>query len=141
MAGLLFGWYFTFSCYKFSKDSAQDTMLGILLGTASLFFVIGIVHLGAKLEFGAAKTLWCGARGTAGASPWLRRLPRVTPLSPSASPPPSVRVRRKQGQHRGRRAVPVLHRPPLDDAQGPAPPRQLLPQRAAVVGRPGLGGC
>jgi len=59
MSGLLFGWYFTFSCYKFSKDSAQDVMTGIFLATATLFFVVGIVHQACNMGFDAAKTLWC----------------------------------------------------------------------------------
>jgi hypothetical protein len=153
MAGLLFGWYFTFSCYKFSKDAAQDTMLGILLGTATLFFVIGIVHRAAKLEFDAAKTLWCGA-GRAGGGARCgcgtgfehsalgdsvclnlqqggrtqRRLGLPLPLhthTPAATRP--------QGRHGGGRAVPLLHRAAVDDVQGAAPPGQLLAQRAAVV--------
>jgi hypothetical protein len=70
MSGLLFGWYFTFSCYKFSKDAAQDTMTGIFLGTAVLFFVVGIVHQACDMQLAAAKTLWCGSGRVGGVWWW-----------------------------------------------------------------------
>lgn len=56
--GLFFGWFYTFTCFRFSKDSAQETLIYILLGSATLYFVIGIVHQACDMSFAAAKTLW-----------------------------------------------------------------------------------
>ncbi|GBF91311.1 DNA-3-methyladenine glycosylase [Raphidocelis subcapitata] len=56
--GLMFGWFFTFTCFKFSTDKAQDSLTAIILSTLGLYFVIGIVHQAANLQFAAAKTLW-----------------------------------------------------------------------------------
>lgn len=58
-AGLVFGWYYMFSCFKFSKDAAQDVMTGIILATVMLYWVVGILHQALNLGPEGAKTLWC----------------------------------------------------------------------------------
>lgn len=85
MAGLMFGWFFTFSCFKFSKDEAQDMITAIILGTAVLFFIIGLIHQAFNMQFDAAKKLWwvlgAGYRGRCGM--W-GRLPAVAHVPTSS---------------------------------------------------------
>lgn len=61
--GLLMGWYYTFSCFKFSKDAAQDALTAIVLSTVMLYWVVGAIHWGAALGPEAARTLWCATQG------------------------------------------------------------------------------
>ncbi|KAI8476873.1 MAG: sugar efflux transporter for intercellular exchange-domain-containing protein [Monoraphidium minutum] len=56
--GLVLGWFYMLNCFKFSKDRAQDLMIGIMLATVMLFWVVGIVHQALRLDVAAARTLW-----------------------------------------------------------------------------------
>ena len=57
----MFGWYYLFSCFKFSTDKAQEALMWITMGTAALFFAVGLVHLAAQLPLAAARTMWGSA--------------------------------------------------------------------------------
>eukprot|EP00882_Tetradesmus_deserticola_P003298 GHRQ01003493.1.p1 GENE.GHRQ01003493.1~~GHRQ01003493.1.p1 ORF type:complete len:378 (+),score=125.18 GHRQ01003493.1:486-1619(+) len=56
--GLTLGMFYVLTCYKFSKEQAQDALRNIFLGACLLFFVIGLVGLAAKLDAAGLKTLW-----------------------------------------------------------------------------------
>uniref|UniRef100_A0A383V948 Bidirectional sugar transporter SWEET n=1 Tax=Tetradesmus obliquus TaxID=3088 RepID=A0A383V948_TETOB len=56
--GLMFGMFYVLTCYKFSKEQAQDTLRNIFLGAVMLFFVVGLVSQAAKLDTPGLKTLW-----------------------------------------------------------------------------------
>ncbi|KAF6244012.1 hypothetical protein COO60DRAFT_1631461 [Scenedesmus sp. NREL 46B-D3] len=56
--GLMFGMFYVLTCYKYSKEQAQDALRNIFLAACLLFFVIGLVSLAAKLDTPGVKTLW-----------------------------------------------------------------------------------
>jgi len=56
--GVLLGLYYVLTCYKYSKESAQDAIIYLLLAVVMLFCTIGIVHMAAIRSLPAAKTLW-----------------------------------------------------------------------------------
>lgn len=56
--GLMFAWYYTFSCFKFSTDKAQDAIMVIMMSQAGLFFLVGLVQWAANVSYASAKTMW-----------------------------------------------------------------------------------
>ncbi|KAI8466413.1 MAG: hypothetical protein J3K34DRAFT_460906 [Monoraphidium minutum] len=60
MLGFLAGWWYALTCYKFSKDAAQDALAGVILGTGVLFFAVGAAHRGLDAGPQLARTLWGG---------------------------------------------------------------------------------
>jgi solute carrier family 50 protein (sugar transporter) len=56
--GVMLGLYYVLNCYKYSKESAQDAIVYLLLAVVLLFCTIGIIDMAAINTLPAAKTLW-----------------------------------------------------------------------------------
>lgn len=59
--GLLLGFFYIFTTYKFAAEKAQDRMRNIFLGFVSFFLIIGIVSLAANMGYAGTKQLWGAA--------------------------------------------------------------------------------
>ncbi|KAF8068188.1 hypothetical protein HT031_001874 [Scenedesmus sp. PABB004] len=59
--GVLFGLYYTLTCFKWSSEPAQNTLRALSLGAVALLYVVGLAGMAAGLGRAGIKTLWGSA--------------------------------------------------------------------------------
>lgn len=58
LPGMLLGLFYVLTCYKFSKEAAQDMLRNLLISAIFLYWLMGFVSMAASLSDAATKTLW-----------------------------------------------------------------------------------